>query len=216
MCAMGGPVLPIGNIERVLARIKEIEAMIDPKRNTEVESEPTERFSKVLDEVVAEAEQKEASYPNAYTSGEYTSKTIAGLPRSVDGRLDFWENAIQDLSSKYEVDPDLVRAVMRVESGGDPEAVSSAGAIGLMQLMPNTAKGLGVDPRDPLRNLEGGIKYIAQLYKKYDGDYVKTLAAYNAGSGRVDSYNGVPPFPETQRYVKNVLALYRKYSRGDR
>ncbi len=84
-----------------------------------------------------------------------------------------------------------------------------------MQLMPATARGLGVDPNDPLKNLEGGIKYLAQLADKYDGDYVKTLAAYNAGSGRVDSYDGVPPFPETQRYVKNVLALYKKYSRGD-
>jgi soluble lytic murein transglycosylase-like protein len=104
---------------------------------------------------------------------------------------------------------------MRNESGGNPNAVSGAGAIGLMQLMPGTAKGLGVDPHDPRRNLEGGIKYLAQLSDKYDGDYVKTLAAYNAGSGRVDSYGGVPPFPETRRYVKNVLALYRKYSRGD-
>ena len=72
-----------------------------------------------------------------------------------------------------------------------------------------------MDPKDPIRNLEGGIKYLSQLADKYDGDTVKVLAAYNAGSGRVDSYGGVPPFPETQNYVKNVLALYRRYSKGE-
>jgi soluble lytic murein transglycosylase-like protein len=126
-----------------------------------------------------------------------------------------WESHLQEMSQKYGIDPDLARAVMRMESGGNPNAVSSAGAIGLMQLMPGTARGLGVNPQDPKRNIEGGVKYLAQLADKYDGDYERTLAAYNAGSARVDSYDGIPPFPETQRYVKNVLALYRKYSKGD-
>lgn len=214
----GGPFVPVANISRVLGRIREIEQMIYPKPRVEPEdaSKPTERFEKVLDEAKTTTEMKEAP---ALSDAEQTQmRTAAGsgkLPKSVDERLALWENAIQSISAKYEVDPDLVRAVMRVESGGNPKAVSSAGAIGLMQLMPATARGLGVDPKDPIRNIEGGVKYLAQLSDKYDGDYVKTLAAYNAGSGRVDSYGGVPPFPETQRYVKNVLALYRRYSKGD-
>lgn len=207
--------VPIARISKVLSRIKEIEAMIYPKQPDEQKDAPTERFQDVLDEKTASmTEMKEAPAQDTGTS-RTVAKSKGDLPKGVDARLAYWEKWIQELSAKYEVDPDLVRAVMRVESGGDPNAVSSAGAIGLMQLMPKTAKGLGVDPRDPIRNLEGGIRYLAQLYDKYDGDFVKTLAAYNAGSGRVDSYGGVPPFPETQRYVKNVLALYRKYSRSD-
>lgn len=212
----GIPSMPMGSITRVLGRIKEIEQMIyqnDPARDQE---EPKERFQTVLDSVSESTEMKEA--PGA-TDGARQTRTAArkkyNVPSNLEDRLAMWEQNIQDLSAKYEVDPDLVRAVMRVESGGNPNAISSAGAIGLMQLMPGTARGLGVDPHDPLRNLEGGIKYLAQLSDKYNGDFVKTLAAYNAGSGRVDSYGGVPPFPETQRYVKNVLALYKRYSKGD-
>jgi soluble lytic murein transglycosylase-like protein len=194
--------MPIDNISRVLGRMREIEALIYPPRAPE---ESGERFETVLEEKLDDPYSVE---------GEFGVDEIP-VPQSVAERLEMWEPDLQELSGKYGVDPDLARAVMRLESGGNPNAVSSAGAIGLMQLMPGTAKGLGVDPRDPKRNLEGGIKYLAQLADKYDGDYVKTLAAYNAGSGRVDSYGGVPPFPETERYVKNVLALYRKYSRGD-
>jgi len=114
------------------------------------------------------------------------------------------------------VDEALVRAVIRMESGGRTAAVSPKGAMGLMQLMPGTARMLGVeDPFDPVQNLEGGIKYLSQLSDKYQGDLVKTLAAYNAGPGRVDSYGGVPPFAETRNYVKNVLSTYRKNSGSD-
>jgi soluble lytic murein transglycosylase-like protein len=192
----------MSNISKVLGRMREIEALINPAPPRE---EPAARFEDVLEEKLDDPYAEE---------GGFAVEDIA-IPESVAERLAMWEPDLQELSGKYGVDPDLARAVMRMESGGNPNAVSSAGAIGLMQLMPGTAKGLGVNPKDPKRNLEGGIKYLAQLADKYDGDYVKTLAAYNAGSGRVDSYGGVPPFPETERYVKNVLALYRKYSRGD-
>jgi soluble lytic murein transglycosylase-like protein len=190
-------------ISRVLDRMKEIEALIYPAPTP---GTPEARFEDVLEEKLDD--------PYAGEGGFAPPEDIV-VPESVAERLAMWEPDIRDLCDKYGVDPDLARAVMRQESGGNPNAVSSAGALGLMQLMPATAKSLGVDPMNPKRNIEGGIKYLAQLADKYDGDYVKTLAAYNAGSGRVDSYGGVPPFPETERYVKNVLALYRKYSRGD-
>lgn len=211
--------MSVTNISRVLGRIREIEAMVYPQPTEPPRDEKSERFHTVMKEAMdgdregaspRETETREATQTQATNTPQKNFK----LPAKVDERLALWENDLQDLCAKYQVDPDLARAVMRCESGGNPNAVSSAGAIGLMQLMPATARGLGVDPKNPRRNLEGGIKYLAQLADKYNGDYVKTLAAYNAGSGRVDAYGGVPPFPETQRYVKNVLALYRKYSRG--
>jgi soluble lytic murein transglycosylase-like protein len=195
--------LPVAGVSRVLGRIREIEAMVYPTPQTPPdEPKISERFEKVMEEVLDDPYERDGD-------GDIV------VPASVTERMSVWEDKLKELCEQYGVEPELARAVMRMESGGNPNAISRAGAIGLMQLMPGTAKGLGVDPKDPHRNLEGGIKYLAQLSDKYDGDYVKTLAAYNAGSGRVDSYGGVPPFPETQRYVKNVLALYRKYSRGD-
>jgi soluble lytic murein transglycosylase-like protein len=182
--------------------MREIEAMVYPTPHPPEDDKIDDRFEKVMEEVL----------DDPYDAG--TTAEIS-VPSGVSERMAMWEDHLRELCEQYQVDPDLARAVMKMESGGNPNAISSAGAIGLMQLMPGTAKGLGVNPHDPKRNLEGGIKYLAQLADKYDGDYVKTLAAYNAGSGRVDSYGGVPPFPETQRYVKNVLALYQKYSRGD-
>lgn len=190
---------PIAGISSVLGRIREIEGLV--YAHVTPREEHAERFAKVMEEKLDD--------PYERTGAEVS------VPAAVSARLEMWEPKLLELCGKYQVDPHLARAVMRCESGGDPNALSSAGAIGLMQLMPGTARALGVDPRDPERNLEGGVKYLAQLADKYDGDYVKTLAAYNAGSGRVDSYGGVPPFPETQSYVKKVLALYRKYSGGD-
>ena len=198
--------MPIAGMTRILGRIREIEAMVYPTPQTPPdESKVRERFETVLQEVLDDPYERDSG----------SSNVNIVVPASVSARMAMWEDKLQELCEKYGVDPHLARAVMRMESGGNPNAISRAGAIGLMQLMPGTARGLGVDPKDPHRNLEGGIKYLAQLSDKYDGDLTKTLAAYNAGSGRVDSYGGIPPFPETQRYVKNVLALYQKYSRGD-
>lgn len=105
------------------------------------------------------------------------------------------------------VDPTLARSVAQAESGFDPAARSPKGARGVMQLMPGTAKGLGVDPDDPADNVHGGIQYLAQLSKQYGGDRELTLAAYNAGPGAVDRYKGVPPFKETQSYVAKILGM---------
>lgn len=113
------------------------------------------------------------------------------------------EQLIQEESKKQGVSPDLVRAVVKAESNGNPKAVSPKGAIGLMQLMPQTAEMLGVDPHDPSENLEGGIRFLKQMAGRY-GDLDRTLAAYNAGPGAVDRFKGVPPFEETQQYIKKI------------
>jgi len=98
----------------------------------------------------------------------------------------------------------LLSALVKNESGGNPEAVSPAGAIGLTQLMPGTAEGLGVDPYDPEQNLLGGARYLRQQFDRF-GSWDLALAAYNAGPGAVEKYNGIPPYEETQSYVANVL-----------
>ena len=116
---------------------------------------------------------------------------------------------IQRLAQQYSVDPHLVRAIIMVESNFDPHAVSRAGAQGLMQLMPDTAARYRVeDPFDPYANIEGGIRYLRDLLRLFPSDLRHVLAAYNAGEGAVQQYGGIPPYPETQRYVERVLALY--------
>lgn len=113
----------------------------------------------------------------------------------------------EEASKKYQVPLALLKAVAKAESDFDPNEVSSSGAIGIMQLMPETAKGLGVtNPYDPEQNIMGGAKYLADKLKMYNGDVELALAAYNAGSGSVAKYGGVPPFKETQSYIKKVLA----------
>lgn len=114
-----------------------------------------------------------------------------------------------EAASAYGVDAKLLKAIAKQESNFTSNAVSSSGAIGVMQLMPQTAQSLGVtDAYDARQNIMGGAKYISSLISKYDGDISLALAAYNAGSGNVAKYGGIPPFTETQNYVSKVLSYY--------
>jgi len=139
------------------------------------------------------------------------SKTAATPPDSLPDADDPREAYLRSLTSKASqatgVSESLLRSVIQVESGGKATAISSKGAQGLMQLMPDTARSLGVTrPHDPEQSVMGGARYLAQMLERYNGDEIKALAAYNAGPGNVDKFGGVPPFAETQGYVRKVQA----------
>jgi hypothetical protein len=123
------------------------------------------------------------------------------------GEKETIENSIQEAARKYELAPELIKAVIKAESGFRVDAVSVAGAKGLMQLMPATAKDLGVtNPFDIRQNIDGGARYLRQMFDLFGGDTRLALSAYNAGPGNVQKYGGDVPFPETRRYVARVLA----------
>jgi soluble lytic murein transglycosylase-like protein len=117
-------------------------------------------------------------------------------------------------AKRHHVDPSLIQAVIAQESGGHPRAISSKGAKGLMQLMDGTAREMGVkDSMNPTENILGGTRYLRALLDRFDGDVSLALASYNAGAGAVERYGGIPPYPETQRYVEHVLHYCQLLSR---
>jgi soluble lytic murein transglycosylase-like protein len=128
---------------------------------------------------------------------------------AVPGRGQVFDSLVQEHATRHAIRPELVRAVIQVESGFNPQARSPKGAMGLMQLMPATAAQLGVEnPFDPAENIRGGTAYLRQLLDRFDGDEELALAAYNAGPGAVDRYGRrIPPYRETQDYVKKVGAV---------
>ena len=130
-----------------------------------------------------------------------------GPHRLAQARLD---RIVAQASKANRIDAALVKAIISVESGDDPSAISDAGAMGLMQLMPSTALSYGVtNPWDPQQNVAGGARHLSDLLREYDGKVTLALAAYNAGAGAVARYKGIPPFAETNAYVSSVLSQYR-------
>jgi soluble lytic murein transglycosylase-like protein len=123
-----------------------------------------------------------------------------------------YDDIIRSASGRHRVDADLVRAVIKVESGFNSNARSHKGAMGLMQLMPDTARLHNVnDIYDPTDNIEGGVRHLKLLLNRFQGDLQLTLAAYNAGISAVEKHGGIPPFAETREYVRRVLSYYRSY-----
>ena len=194
----------------VMGRIEEIERKGRSFQNfntrMEINPEIKERFVDLLEKEENKVNRSNSKPSLNIDSFEASSAKIPGANRNVDKSS--WDKYITRYAKEYGVDEDLVRAVIKVESANNPNALSNKGAMGLMQLMPQTAKMLGVtDAWDPEQNIRGGVKYLSQLSDKFDGDIVKMLAGYNAGPGRVVQYDGIPPFAETQNYVRKILAM---------
>ena len=134
--------------------------------------------------------------------------TVSG-PSALKGS---YEELIRSASGRYNVDADLIRAIIRAESDFRSDARSHTGAMGLMQLMPETARLHNVgDAYEPSENVEGGVRHLKMLLDRYQGDLQLSLAAYNAGSGAVEKHGGIPPFAETKEYVRRVLRFYDSY-----
>ncbi|MDH4380102.1 MAG: lytic transglycosylase domain-containing protein [Vampirovibrionales bacterium] len=185
--------MPI-SMQQTLQRVAQLQATLKGMRAKETASEapistaaPTQDFANVLE----------------------SAQTLSPAERSLapTGQVKQW---IEALGQKHGVDAKLLESVVATESGFNPDAISSSGAQGLMQLMPSTAQSLGVkDALDPLQNLDGGTRYLKELLTKYQS-VPKALAAYNAGPGAVDRAGGIPPYAETQHYVDKVMTRYQK------
>ena len=122
-----------------------------------------------------------------------------------------YDPLIKKAAEKHLIDQELVKVVIRAESNYDAFAISSAGAMGLMQLMPATARQYGVNNVfDPAQNIEGGVRYLKDLVRLYNGETRRVLAAYNAGQEAVRKYNGIPPYPETKNYIAGIMKSYKK------
>ncbi len=127
-------------------------------------------------------------------------------------RISTYDDIIREASLHHGLQFELIKAIVHAESSFNPNAISRAGAIGLMQIMPENLNAFGInDPFDPRDNVMGGTRYLKQLMKKYNSDLSLSLAAYNAGPGAVDKYNDIPPYPETKNYVEKVLKYYALY-----
>lgn len=204
--------MEVTSVVATLARVRSIAQRVEPFASSFAPS-----FARVLAEAQARtaAPERIAGLILATGPGPVPAPPPPGAPWALGlpARGRRWAGAIEEVAARYGLDPRLLAALVWAESGFDPSVVSPAGAIGLTQLMPATAASLGVDPCDPLQNLEGGARYLRAQLDRF-GRLDVALAAYNAGPGRVVEAGGIPQIPETRAYVARVLGLYRQLGGG--
>lgn len=199
--------IDLAGVREVQARISELQAQFGLPGNV-----PGMDFAKTLrQEIKKQTAIKEAAAtkPSVPVEKAKAADKVYSANASLPLADESLSSLITNAARKYQVDPKLVSAVAEVESGGRQEATSAAGAVGVMQLMPDTAASLGVNPYDKRENVEGGAKYLKEMLDLFGGDVKKAVAAYNAGPAAVKNYGGVPPYKETQNYVNKVLDIYR-------
>ena len=201
--------MDLSAIRQIQARIAEIEGQFNLPQAQLPGADFAARLRAEIDRSAAGAAEKAHTVHAAAPSAAVKETARAERTAPTDAAQPDLARTIHAAAQKYAVDPKLVSAVAEVESGGRQDAVSDAGAIGVMQLMPGTAAELGVNPYDMKSNVEGGTKYLSELLGTFGGDVRKAVAAYNAGASAVKAYGGVPPYAETQDYVNRVLDIYR-------
>lgn len=214
----------LNSIEQNFSALQGISDELNAKTLSPVETSQNSDFQTILDKIREEKEGlKEKTFEIELDKKIETSpldekldkftKEAVNLKSKIDikaQRADI-DEIIDTYSDKYGIDSDFIKAIIKQESGFKKNAQSKKGAMGLMQLMPETAKSMGViNAYDPIQNIEGGTKYLKGLMDRFDGDKKLALAAYNAGPNAVKRYGGIPPYKETQNYVKNIMSVYEK------
>ncbi len=199
-----------GGIEAMESRMRQIEGMLNGLRGPQAIPMPNQVAAPPVEPLEGPNQPKPFQFFLKKAADEQQVELPElGSVSKPNRRASAFQPLIDNLSNQYGVDKNLVNAVIQQESGFNPNAISKAGATGLMQLMPGTAAHLGVsNPKDPAQNLDGGIRYLKGLLDQFNGNIPLALAAYNAGPGAVSRHKGIPPYKETQHYVRTILANY--------
>jgi soluble lytic murein transglycosylase-like protein len=207
------------SVESVVARVAQLQALLATPAGAAAQPASTS-FAQQLAGASASpaASSTDAGATAAATPADWGATTAAPATSAAGGSLPAsvpYHDEIVAAAKRHGLDPALLAGLIRQESGFNANAGSSAGAQGLAQLMPATARGLGVrNPLDPAQSIEGGATYLAAQMKRFGGDVPRALAAYNAGPGAVERFGGVPPYAETQNYVRSVQAFAAGYRGG--